>query len=167
MANYEKGPIINEGTENLSTTKWSPVENTNEYKNGDVTSAGIIKLDDGYHMTDGDNICETVLKVREYEEGKCVILLEPNVANRKYFHTSKFEGDSVKLTYKAPVKVNASNKIPNEWVLDYLDEAEKAEYLAIIDRATAAMEADKPAELTPAEKLKAQIAKLQEKLANM
>jgi hypothetical protein len=167
MANYEKGIITNENVENLSTTKWAPVENEAGYKNGDATSAGIIKCDDGYHMTINDEIQPTVLRVREYEEGKCVILLEPNVANRKYFHVNKMTEDKVVLTYKEAIKIGSSSKIPNEKLIEYLDEADKAEYLAIIDRAKAAMDAAKPAEMTEEEKLRAKIAKMQAKLAEL
>lgn len=167
MANYEKGIITNENVENLSTTKWAPVENEAGYENGDATSAGIVKCDDGYHMTINDEIQPTVLRVREYEEGKCVILLEPNVANRKYFHVNKMTEDKVVLTYKEAIKIGSSSKIPNEKLIEYLDDADKAEYLAIIDRAKAAMDAAKPAEMTEEEKLRAKIAKMQAKLAEL
>ena len=167
MANYEKGIITNENVENLSTTKWAPVENIAGYKNGDATSAGIVKCDDGYHMTIDGEIQPSVLRVREYEEGKCVILLEPNVANRKYFHVNKMTEDKVVLTYKEAIKIGSSSKIPNEKLIEYLDEADRAEYLAIIDRAKAAMDAAKPAEMTEEEKLRAKIAKMQAKLAEL
>lgn len=165
MANYEKGPIVNAGQENLSTIKYTVVENEAGYNNGDVTNVSVIKLDDGYHMKNGDEVSPTVLRVREYEPGKQVILLEPNAANRRYLHVDKMVTDEVVLTYKAPVKIGAvGSKTPNEKQIAYLNDEQKAEYLAIIDEARAKMAAAVPTELTEQEKLEKQIAKLTAKL---
>lgn len=57
--------------------------------------------------------------------------------------------------------------VPNKKLIEYLSDAEKEEYMAIIERARQAYEAAKAKPMTEKEKLEAKIAKLQAQIAVM
>lgn len=140
-------------------------------KDGEEVLAKVVKLEDGYHVEDNDgtigDVC-TKMTVDGY------LILTPNASNRKCINKELLDkafedgAEYIPLTYRATRVIGpVSNKIPNEWALKYLNEDEKAEYLAIIEKAKAAYEADKAKPLTEEEKLLAKIAKAQEALAKL
>lgn len=102
------------------------------------------------------------------------IVLTVNKSNRKWFNRKRAMAEIEAngfcgLTYKASrhVGTGVSTKIPNKKLIEYLSEEEKAEYMAIIDRAREAMMADRKKPMTEREKLEAKIAKAKEALAKL
>lgn len=94
-----------------------------------------------------------------------------NDANRTWITIKKAEAyfaensNPMGLTYRATRTIGSvSVKTPNAKLVAYLSEEDQATYNAIIDRARAAMEADKVKPLSEADKLRAKIAKAQAKL---
>lgn len=139
------------------------------YNKGDYTGADLIMEDGKFYIEDnGVRTAECVVK--PYRDSK-VIYLQPNSANRKFYMEPEARkhcenGERIQLLYKPSIKLGTVTRtnIPNAKLIEYLDEADKAEYLAIIERAKANYEAQKKKPMTAAEKLQAQIAKLQAKL---
>ena len=133
--------------------------------------ATIIKKDDGFHVVDFDGTEGPVCKF--CDENDKTIVLTKNKANRQWFNRAKAEAEilekgHVDLYYKATRKVGSTGpSLPNAKLIAYLDEADQAEYKAIIDRAIAAREADKKKPLTEREKVEAKIAKLKAQLAEL
>ena len=131
--------------------------------------ATIVKKDDGFHVVDFDGTEGPVCKF--CDENDKTIVLTKNKANRQWFNRAKAEAEiaekgHVDLYYKATRKIGANGpSLPNSKLIAYLDEADQAEYKAIIDRAIAAREADKKKPLTETEKIEAKIAKLKAQLA--
>lgn len=131
--------------------------------------ATIVKKDDGFHVVDFDGTEGPVCKF--CDENDKTIVLTKNKANRQWFNRAKAEAEiaekgHVDLYYKATRKVGSTGpSLPNAKLIAYLDEADQAEYKAIIDRAIAAREADKKKPLTETEKIEAKIAKLKAQLA--
>ena len=139
------------------------VTNTNE------VLAHIIKDDDGnYRVVDEvtGEIGEPCTLTKD--DG---IALTPNRANRLWIAVAKADAliaaqGRVDLTYKATKKLGpVSDRIPNKELLEYMDEATKEEYLAIVAAAKEAMEASKAKPMTEKEKLLAQIERAKKKLA--
>ena len=58
-------------------------------------------------------------------------------------------------------------RIPNAKLIDYLSDEDKAEYMAIIERAKAAMEAARKKPMTEEEKIQAKIDKLMAQMAKL
>lgn len=139
------------------------------YNKGDYTGADLIMEDGKFYIEDnGVRTAECVVKPYRGSE---IIYLQPNSANRKFFMAPEARkqcegGVRVKLLYKPSIKLGivTHTNIPNAKLIEYLNEEDKAEYLAIIERAKQNYEAQKKKPLTEAEKLQAQIAKLQAKL---
>lgn len=132
--------------------------------------ARIIKEDDGFHVVETDGTVGDVCKL--CDEGDKTIVLTPNSSNRKYYNKAKAEAAIAEtgycaLTHKDTVKIGSVSKTPNAKLISYLPQELQDEYNAIIARAIEAREADRKKPLTPVEKLKAQIAKLQAKLDEM
>lgn len=132
--------------------------------------ARIIKEDDGFHVVDVDGTVGDVCKL--CDEGDKTIVLTPNASNRKYYNKAKAEAAIAEtgyctLTHKDTVKIGSVSRTPNAALIAYLPQELQDEYNAIIARAIEAREADRKKPLTPVEKLKAQIAKLQAKLDEM
>jgi len=135
--------------------------------------AKIIKLDDGYLVVDTDG---TVGPVCEKVTVDGYLCLSKNAANRKYYNKKNLDkhfdetDEPIGLCYKeSRVFGSVGNKIPNEKLIAYLSDEERAEYLAIIDRAKAAKEAAKVKPKTELEKAQEKLAKAQaayEKLLN-
>lgn len=101
------------------------------------------------------------------------IALTKNAANRWWLNRNKAtrlidEDGFVPLTYRASRTLGTStSRTPNEKLISYLSEEDKAEYAAIIARAIAARDADKKQPLTELEKLKKKIADAEAKLAKL
>lgn len=133
--------------------------------------AQIVKRDDGFHVVDFDGTEGPVCKF--CDENDKTIVLTKNKSNRQWFNRAKAEAEiaekgHVDLYYKATRKIGSTGpSLPNAKLIAYLDEADQAEYKAIIDRAIAAREADKKKPLTEEEKIKAKIAKLKAQLADL
>lgn len=104
------------------------------------------------------------------DDGKTLKLPE-NPSNRKYFNLAKVEAADgiVELTYKETIKLG--NREPSESkkpLEDYLNDEDKALYLALVEKAKAAKaEAHKKVPMTPIEKKKAQIERLKAQIAKM
>lgn len=130
--------------------------------------AKIIKIDDGkYAVEDAEGVKEIT---KTSKDG--AYALPKNASNRQWIRISLVEeafangAEFIPLTYKETKHIGSTGaRIPNAKLIEYLSEEEKAEYLAIIDRAKAAYEADKAKPLTEEEKLERKIAKLEEQLA--
>lgn len=140
-------------------------------KDGEEVLAKVIKDDEGYKVVDNDGsigpVC-TKMTVDGY------LILSPNAANRKCINKELLDqvfengATEVPLTYRATRTIGgSSSKIPNEKLLAYATDEEKEEYIAIIEEAKAAMDADKKKPLTEREKLEAKIAKAKEQLAKL
>ena len=99
-----------------------------------------------------------------------LIVLPTNPANRKWISKDKldaiknFPDDGLKLEYKESRKLGPYTQ-ENKPLEDYLDEADRKAYLALIEKAKAnkeaAIAAAKAAANDPVAKIKAQIEKLQ------
>lgn len=133
--------------------------------------AKLVRDEDGtYHVIDKDGTKGPACKIVEKGFG---IALTPNAANRLWINHAKAdklldENEYIPLYYKPTRKLGPiGTKLPNAKLISYLSEEDQAEYTAIVDRARAAMEADKKKPLSEEEKLRARIAKLQAQLAGM
>ena len=133
--------------------------------------ATIIEEDDGFHVVDLDGNKGPVCKL--CEENDKTIMLTKNAASRKYYSKAKArreiaEQGCVYLYFKEARPAGATvTKIPNAKLISYLPQEQQDEYNAIIARAIEAKEAAKKKPLTKAEKLEAQIAKMQAQLEAM
>lgn len=140
-----------------------------EYQKGDITNAKIIKLDDGYHV-DNNGVIGDVLKKTKDEIS---YILTENESNRKFFKAVEVEkvtgtDDGITLTFKPSTKLGeGGTRIPNAKLIDYLSDEDKAEYMAIIERAKAAMEAARKKPMTEEEKIQAKIDKLMTQMAKL
>lgn len=138
-----------------------------EYQKGDITNAKIIKLDDGYHV---DNNC-VIGDVLKKTKDEISYILTENESNRKFFKAVEVEkvtgtDDGITLTFKPSIKLGGA-RIPNAKLIDYLSDEDKAEYMAIIERAKAAMEAARKKPMTEEEKIQAKIDKLTAQMAKL
>ena len=109
--------------------------------------AKLVRHEDGtYHVIDKDGTEGPACKIVENGFG---IALTPNAANRLWINHAKAdkildEQESIPLYYKPTRKLGPkSSYVPNAKLISYLPEELQAEYKAIVDRARAAMEADK------------------------
>ena len=130
--------------------------------------AKIVKIDEGKYAVEDSTGLHEITKTSK--DG--AYALPKNDANRQWIRISLVEeafangAEFIPLTYKETKHIGSTGtRIPNAKLIEYLSEEEKAEYLAIIDRAKAAYEADKAKPLTDEEKLERKIAKLEEQLA--
>lgn len=127
--------------------------------------AYIVKEGDTFYVVNYSNEAERK-ECKISKDGLCLIVPE-NDSNRKFYMLAKANKeletvDKIELTYKASKKfAPAYTKIPNEKLLVYLSEEDKATYMAIIKRAQEAMEADvaKPRVADEKSKLEAKLAK--------
>lgn len=132
-----------------------------------VSTAYLVKEDDGVYLVDNGVKGEQPVPITK--DGICY-QLPANSSNRKWYNIKKadkeFEtagADGIYLTYKASVKIGARGaKLPNEKLIAYLNEEDKAEYEAIITRAREAMAADKAKPMTELEKAERKAAKARE-----
>lgn len=134
----------------------------------------ITRTDDKYFMTVDQN--EPVeLEVKQPKGWEPTIMLPENPTNRKLINKAVADKkldenpDGFELTVKAacvPCQTT-SLAVPNKKLIEYLSDAEKEEYMAIIERARQAYEASKAKPMTEKEKLEAKIAKLQAQIAAM
>lgn len=131
-----------------------------------ISTAYLVKEDDGVYLVDNGVKSEQPVPITKDE---ICYALPANSSNRKWYNIKKadkeFETagpDGIYLTYKASIKLGSQgNKLPNEKLIAYLDEADRAEYEAIIGRAREAMLADKAKPMTELEKAQAKAAKAQ------
>lgn len=128
-----------------------------------ISTAYLVKEDDGVYLVDDGVKSEKPLPITK--DGICYTL-PANSSNRKWYNIKKadkeFEANDgeIYLPYKASIKIGSqSNRLPNEKLIAYLDEADKAEYEAIIGRAREAMAADKAKPMTELEKAEAKAEK--------
>lgn len=143
---------------------------TEEVDNKEVL-AKLVRHEDGtYHVIDKDGTEGPACKIVENGFG---IALTPNAANRLWINRAKAdklldEQEFIPLYYKPTRKLGPQTfKTPHAKLISYLSEEEQAEYNAIIDRARAAMEADKKKPLTDIEKAELRLKKAQEALAKL
>jgi hypothetical protein len=140
-------------------------------KEGEEVLAKLIKKEDGYHVIDQDGTEGPVCNKRTADG---YIILTPNAANRKCVNEALAEAtfangaEFIPLTYKATRTIGSTGpKIPNAKLIEYLNEEDKAEYLAIIERARVAYDADHKKPMTDIEKAEAKVKKAKEALAKL
>lgn len=146
-------------------------EELKQYEKGEYTGADLI-MEDGKFYVEDNGVRTKECVVKPYRGGRHEIHLEPNSSNRKIWDWDDAKekcanGGRIKLTYKPSIKLGTVTRtnVPNAKLIEYLNDEDKAEYLAIIERAKAAMEATRKKPMTEAEKLRAQIEKLNKKLS--
>ena len=105
----------------------------------------------------------------EKSKDKWHIVLGPNSANRKYIAHNEFFAKAENGVYMVEDKTTGPRVLgtaqPDKKLVPYMTAEDKEKYDAIIARAIENREAQKKVELTEEEKLVAQIAKLEAKLA--
>ena len=105
----------------------------------------------------------------EKSKDKWHIVLGPNSANRKYIAHNEFFAKAQDGVYVVEDKTTGPRALgtaqPDRKLVPYMTDEDREKYEAIIARAMQNREAQKNVELTEEEKLMAQIAKLQAKLA--
>ena len=105
----------------------------------------------------------------EKSKDKWHIVLAANSANRKYIAHNEFYAKEVDGEYTVEDKTTGPRVLgtaqPDRKLVPYMTEKDKADYDAIIARAIENRNAQKAKPLSEEEKLEAQIAKLQAKLA--
>lgn len=105
----------------------------------------------------------------EKSKDKWHIVLGPNSANRKYIAHNEFYAKAVDNEYVVEDKTTGPRVLgtaqPDKKLVPYMTAEDKEKYDAIIARAIENRNAQKNVELTEEEKLEAQIAKLEAKLA--
>ena len=133
------------------------------------------------HVGDENNLpvfeaidCETNQKVEvknwyEKSKQKWHIVLAKNSANRKYIAHNEFFAKAVDDEYIVEDKTTGPRTLgtsqPDKKLVPFMTPEEKADYDAIIARAMERRNAAKAKPMSEVEKLEAQIAKLQAKLA--
>lgn len=108
----------------------------------------------------------------EKSKNKYHIVLGANSANRKYIAWNEFANNQDENgEYTVEDKIGGPRVIgtsqPDKKLVPFMTEEDRAEYNAIIERAIANKASQKKQPLSEAEKLEAQIAKLQAKLAGL
>ena len=100
-------------------------------KEGEEVLAKLVKRDDGYHVIDQDGTEGPVCDKRTADG---YIILTPNASNRKCVNEELAEAtfangaEFIPLTFKATRTIGSTGpKIPNAKLIEYLDEADKAE----------------------------------------
>lgn len=148
-------------------------EELKQYQKGDYTGADLVMDEDGKFYVEDNGVRTAECVVKPYR-GSEIIYLQPNSANRKFFMAPEArkqcaDGQRVKLLFKPSIKLGTVTRtnIPNAKLIEYLNDEDKAEYMAIIERAKAAMEAARKKPMTEKEKIEAQITKLTAKLAGL
>ena len=134
----------------------------------------ITRTDDKYFMTVDQNK-PVELEVKQPKGWEPTIMLPENPTNRKLINKAVADKkldknpDGFELTVKAACVPGPTTSlaVPNKQLIEYLSDAEKEEYMAIIERARQAYEAAKAKPMTEKEKLEAKIAKLQAQIAAM
>ena len=160
--------VLNADVETAETTAETIV-------NPEEVMATIVKRDDGYHVVDHDGTEGPVCKLTNDLKSNC---LTPNAANRQWYAVKRLEAafadpscTCVPLYYKGARTISSTGpktkSIPNAKLIAYLSEEEQAEYNAIIERARAAMDADKKKPLTEVEKAELRLKRAQEALAKL
>lgn len=137
----------------------------------DAPMAYIVAQEDGYHVQELDGTMGPACKL--VDEGDRTIALTRNASNRKWYNRAKAD-EAIKATGSCPLYYKESRTfgpatahMPNEKLVAYLSEAEQAEYKAIVDRARAALEADRKKPVTELEKAQARVAKAEAALAKL
>ena len=133
--------------------------------------AKIIKKDDGFHVVDQDGSVGPVCKI--IEDGRTITLTK-NSSGRQYCSVLKAEAAIAENgEFIIPLKTTESRAgklvyhMPNEKLISYLNDKDKAEYQAIMERAMAARDADKKKPMTELEKAQARLEKAKAALAKL
>ena len=149
-------------------------EEVKQYNKGDYNGADLVMDEDGKFYVEDNGVRTAECVVKPYRGGRHEIHLQPNSSNRKIWDWDDAKekcanGGRIKLLFKPAIKLGTvtHNNVPNAKLIEYLSDEDKAEYMAIIERAKAAMEAARKKPMTEEEKLRAQIAKLEAKLAGL
>ena len=156
----KKENIVEESVEVVETEIMDP----------NTVYATIIKKEDGFHVVDFDGTEGPVCKFSDNDK---TIVLTPNKSNRKWFNVAKAEAEiaekgHVDLYYKGTKTIGSvGTRIPNEKLISYLSAEDQAEYRAIIERAMAAKNADKPQPKTELEKAQDKLKKAQAALEKL
>lgn len=134
-----------------------------------ISYAKIIREGDTYFLVDGES-ADIKTELHTYKNEEFTLVLPENSSNRKWFNSKKAdaaiaEQGECPLTYKPARTLSGprTHKMPNERLIAYLPEDLQAEYRAIVERAFAAMDADRATKKAPAsdkDKLLAKMAKL-------
>lgn len=98
------------------------------------------------------------------------LILPPNPSNRKYFSSKKVDeaGGEIELTYKETRTLGQrTESTPRKQLHEYLSEDEQEIFLALLEKAKMLKEEAHKKVMTPEEKLKARIARLEAQLAEM
>lgn len=107
----------------------------------------------------------------EKSKNKWHVVLGPNSANRKYIAHNEFFAKAEDDVYVVEDKTSGPRVLgtsqPDKNLVPFMTDEDKATYDAIIARAIANRDAQKNKPLTEEEKLLAQIAKLEKKLASI
>lgn len=146
------------------------VENVETF-NKDEELCELINVDGKYFLVDLATGEEKEFGTKVTTDG--YYILPQNRANRKCYNKKNLDaifekGETVKLTYKASKHFGPTgNKIPNEKLIAYLPEDLQNEYKEIVMRAIEARNAAKTKPMTQEDKIKAQIAKYEAKLAEL
>lgn len=137
-----------------------------------IVYANIVLEDDGYHVVDQDGTKGDVCKI--VDDGKTIALTK-NASNRKWYNKAKAdtainETGTCPLYYKAtktvgPRTASSGVRDPLKKLVPYMSDEDKAAYEAIMQRAVAAMDADRNKPKTELEKAEEALAKAQAKLA--
>lgn len=149
-------------------------EEMKQYQKGDYTGADLVMDEDGKFYVEDNGVRTAECVVKPYRGGRYEIHLQPNSSNRKIWDWDDAKekcanGGRIKLLFKPAIKLGTvtRNNVPNAKLIEYLNDEDKAEYMAIIERAKAAMEAARKKPMTEKEKIEAQIAKWKAKLASL
>lgn len=119
--------------------------------------------DNTYTMTINDN--NPVVLKTQLTHGKLEVKLPENPSGRQFVMCNII--DASPDGYTVPERITAPRVLNTKKPENYLTDEEKAIIADIMAKATERMNADIKKELTPEEKLRAQIAKLEAKLAGM
>ena len=137
-------------------------------KEGEEILARLVKREDGYHVIDQDGTEGPVCDKRT-ADGYIILTSNRKCVNEKLAEETFARGvEFIPLTYKATRTIGSTGpKIPNAKLIEYLDEADKAEYLAIIERAREAYNAEHKKPMTDIEKAQAKVEKAKAALAKL
>lgn len=116
----------------------------------------IYKENDKFYMEDGDAPVVEVTKIVTDKKGKDWLILPENSSNRKCIVLTKVTETGIELGYKETRTSTSSGRKKLE---DYLTDEERQIIADIMAKCKERKEADKPAPLSEADKLRAKIAK--------
>lgn len=121
----------------------------------------------GYELvTVDENNVENVYPINDQPKNEPYTLILPeNPSNRKYFNSKKVDaaGGKIELTYKESRTITKTgDSTPRKGLEDYLEGKDKETYLALVEKAKKAKEAQKSRPLTELEKAERKMLKCKE-----